>query len=116
MGLKDPEDILVATTPIIAGHRVSQVLDIVSAECVLGLNVFSDLFSGLRDFFGGRNRSTQNKLRQAKQICLREIREAAAELNADAVIGLTMDYSEFSGKGKSMLFLVAYGTAVRLEP
>jgi len=26
-----------------------------------------------------------------------------------------MNYSEFSGKGKSMLFLVATGTAVRVE-
>jgi uncharacterized protein YbjQ (UPF0145 family) len=112
---KLPEDILLATTPIVAGHRVSRVLEIVSAECVMGMNVFSDMFSGLRDFFGGRSKSTQKKLRQAREICLKELREEAAGLGADAVIGITMDYSEFSGKNKSMIFVVAYGTAVVLE-
>jgi len=31
------------------------------------------------------------------------------------VIGVKLDYSEFSGGGKSMLFLVASGTAVKLR-
>jgi uncharacterized protein YbjQ (UPF0145 family) len=31
------------------------------------------------------------------------------------VVGVDLDYNEFSGGGKSMLFLVASGTAVRLN-
>ncbi|MDD9823409.1 MAG: heavy metal-binding domain-containing protein [Gammaproteobacteria bacterium] len=33
-------------------------------------------------------------------------------MGADAVIGVDLEYSEFSGGGKSMLFLAASGTAV----
>jgi hypothetical protein len=37
-------------------------------------------------------------------------------LGANAVVGVALDYSEFSGQGKSMLFLVASGTAVIIKP
>ncbi|MBK6998662.1 MAG: heavy metal-binding domain-containing protein [Rhodoferax sp.] len=37
---------------------------------------------------------------------------SAGELRANAVIGVDLKYSEFSGGGKSMLFVVATGTAV----
>jgi uncharacterized protein YbjQ (UPF0145 family) len=40
----------------------------------------------------------------------------AKKLGADAIIGIDLDYQEFSGKGKGMLFLVASGTAVKLKP
>ena len=33
---------------------------------------------------------------------------------ANAVIGVDLDYSEISAQGKSMLFLVASGTAVKV--
>ncbi|MDD9883321.1 MAG: heavy metal-binding domain-containing protein [Gammaproteobacteria bacterium] len=33
-------------------------------------------------------------------------------MGANAVIGVDLDYSEFSGGGKSTLFLAASGTAV----
>lgn len=42
------------------------------------------------------------------------VRRQAHDLGANAVIGIDLDYSEFSGQGKSMLFLVASGTAVLL--
>jgi len=39
----------------------------------------------------------------------------AMALGAHAVVGVDLDYSEISGGGKSMLFLVASGTAVTLK-
>ena len=41
---------------------------------------------------------------------------AAIECEADAVIRVDLDYQEISGGGKSMLFLIASGKAVALEP
>jgi uncharacterized protein YbjQ (UPF0145 family) len=66
----------------------------------------------MSDFFGGRSGTTQNKLREARQYCLSELRAEAQSLGANAVIAVSLSYSEFSGQGKSMLFLVASGTAV----
>lgn len=42
-------------------------------------------------------------------------RQEAHALGAEAVVGVDLDYSEISGGGKSMLFLVASGTAVKLS-
>ena len=73
------------------------------------------LISAIRDIFGGRSAASQKILRDSRQTCLRELKIEAYELGADAVIGVDLDYQEFSGKGKGMLFLVASGTAVKLR-
>lgn len=109
------ERLLLTTSSHLEGYRVVEHLDIVSAECVFGMNVFKDLFAGFRDFFGGRNKSSQAALRDARVACLDELRREAESLGANAVIAVDLDYSEISGGGKSMLFLVATGTAVRVS-
>ena len=116
-GLSDAApSVLLTTAPSLEGHRVIQTIDIVTAECVFGMNIFRDLFAGVRDIFGGRSKSSQRVLRDARQTCLTELRREAHALGANAVIAVDLDYSELSGSGKSMLFLVASGTAVRVEP
>lgn len=107
--------IKLSTTAEIAGCIVDETLEIVTAECVFGMSVFKDFFAGMSDFFGGRSQATQDTLRRARQTCLNELKVEAAKVGADAVIGVDLDYSEFSGQGKSMLFLVASGTAVKLK-
>jgi uncharacterized protein YbjQ (UPF0145 family) len=44
------------------------------------------------------------------------MRREALMVGANAVIGLNLAYNEISGDGKSMLFVVASGTAVHVEP
>lgn len=107
--------IIVTTTPSLDGYRVTKVIDVISAECVFGMNIFKDFFTGLTDFFGGRSKTSQKVLKDARQLCIRELKTEAHRVGANAVIGVNLDYSEFSGQGKSMLFLVASGTAVVLE-
>jgi len=78
--------------------------------------MFRDIFASLSDVFGGRSNASQKILRDARKICLRELKKEAMEIGADAIIAIKLDYNEFSGAGKSMLFLVASGTAVKIEP
>ncbi|MDR5902624.1 MULTISPECIES: YbjQ family protein [Halomonas] len=108
------ERVILTTSSHLEGYRVTEHIDIVSAECVFGMNVLKDMFAGFRDFFGGRNKSSQNALRDARKTCLDELRKEAESVGANAVIGIDLDYSEISGGGKSMLFLVATGTAVKV--
>ena len=103
------------TTHSMPGREIDATLGIVTAECVLGINVFRDMLGGLRDIFGGRSGTHQKALRQARQTCLEELAAHAEELGGDAVIGVDLDFSEISGGGKGMVFLVASGTAVRLR-
>lgn len=109
------QSVIVTTTPSLDGYRVTKVIDIISAECVFGMNIFKDFFTGLTDFFGGRSETSQKVLKEARQLCIRELKTEAYQLGANAVIGVDLDYSEFTGQGKSMLFLVASGTAVVIE-
>lgn len=106
--------IIVTTTPSVDGYRVEKVVDLITAECVFGMEFFQDLLTSLTDFFGGRSGTSQNVLRDARRTCINELKREAFELGANAVIGVSLAYSEFSGQGKSMLFLVASGTAVVL--
>lgn len=107
--------ILITTTQYLEGYRVTKTFDIISAECVFGMNIFKDFFMGLTDFFGGRSGTAQEMLRSARIKCLQELKAEAAKLGANAIIGVDLDYSEISGKGTNMLFLVATGTAVLVE-
>lgn len=107
-------NIILTTTPTVEGYQVLQHHGIVTSECVFGLNIFKDFFMGLTDFLGGRSSTAQSALKDARENCLRELSIEAVDKGANAVIGISLDYSEFSGGGKSMLFLVATGTAVTL--
>jgi uncharacterized protein YbjQ (UPF0145 family) len=96
-------------------YRVTQRLEIITAECVYGMNLFRDMFSSIRDIVGGRSGASQKVLRDARKTCLTELRREALISGADAVIGVDLDYSEISGDGKSMLLVVASGTAVKIQ-
>jgi len=111
--------IILTTAPTLEGYQITETLEVITAECAFGMNIIMDVFASFTDFFGGRSNSTQRILRDARKKCLYELKREAATLGADAVIAVDLDYSEFSGKGKSMLFLVTSGTAVKvrnLEP
>ena len=109
-------DITLTTSFSIANREIEREIEIVSAECAFGMNIFRDFFASVTDIVGGRSGATQSVLRDARTTALRELRREALMVGADAVIGVDLDYSEFSGQGKGMLFLVASGTAVKLMP
>jgi uncharacterized protein YbjQ (UPF0145 family) len=107
--------IVLTTTATVPNREIKEVLNIISAEVAVGMNIFKDMFSAVRDVVGGRAGSVQDTLRDLRNQALEELREEAARVGADAVVGVDLDYSEFSGGGRSMLFIVANGTAVRLK-
>lgn len=95
--------------------HISKRLGVIAAESVLGINVFKDLMAGFRDLVGGESGTATQSLRDLRNIVLTRLQEEALELGADAVIAISLNYNEFSGGGKSMLFLVASGTAITLR-
>ena len=107
--------IVLTTTATVPNREIREVVNIISAEVAVGMNIFKDMFSAVRDVVGGRAGSVQDTLRDLRNQALEELREEAARVGADAVVGVDLDYSEFSGGGRSMLFIVANGTAVRLK-
>jgi uncharacterized protein YbjQ (UPF0145 family) len=110
------KSVLLTTAHTVEGFKLRKTHDIVTSECVYGMNIFKDILASFTDVIGGRSGASQKVLKDLKETCLRELRYEAALLGANAIIAVDLDYSEFSGGGKSMLFLVASGTAVTIEP
>ena len=98
-----------------ANQEIEIELGIVSAQCVFGMNIFRDVFASVRDAVGGRSKASEKVLKDLKDTCLAELKQDAFKLGADGVLSVSFDYQEFSGGGKSMLFLVATGTAVKFK-
>lgn len=94
--------------------RILERVEIVTAECAFGMNIFKDLFAGVRDIVGGRSEAVQKTMRDARRTALYELKKEAHEVGANAVIGVDLDYVELSAAG-SMVMLVASGTAVKIE-
>jgi len=107
-------DIIITTTPGIEGRRVVRYAGLVTGEAILGANVFKDLFAGIRDIVGGRSATYERELRSARDIAVSELKQAAAELGANAVVGVDIDYETVGGSG-SMLMVSVSGTAVVVE-
>jgi len=85
----------------------------VNAQSIIGANIFKDLFAGLRDVFGGRSKTYERVLEEAKEDAMRELVERAQSLGANGILGVDLDF-ETVGAGGSMLMVIATGTAVRL--
>lgn len=104
---------ILTTTNTIEGSPVQNYLGIVSAETIIGANIFKDLFAGIRDIVGGRSGTYERVIEEAKQTAMRELEQRAQAMGANAVIGIDLDF-ETVGSGGSMLMVVATGTAVRV--
>jgi uncharacterized protein YbjQ (UPF0145 family) len=104
---------IVTTTGHIEGRHVTQYLGIVAGEAILGVNMFRDLFSGLRDIVGGRAGGYQNALRDAREHAFADMLEDAQGRGADAILGVDVDY-EVLGEKNGMLMVSVNGTAVKL--
>ena len=104
---------ILSTTNTIEGKPVNDYLGIVTGETIIGANIFKDFFASIIDIVGGRSGSYERVLREAKDTALKEMKEEAIKLNANAVIGIDLDY-ETVGKNGGMLMVTASGTAVKL--
>ena len=104
---------IVSTTNNIEGRPVKNYLGIVTGETIIGANILKDFFAGIRDIVGGRSGSYERVLREAKDTALKEMKENATRLGADAVLGIDLEYETVGNRG-GMLMVTASGTAVKL--
>jgi uncharacterized protein YbjQ (UPF0145 family) len=103
---------IITTTQTIEGNPAREYLGIVMGEAIVGAHIFRDIFAGIRDIVGGRAKGYEDALRGARQEALREMATHAGNLDADAVLGVDIDYEVL---GKSMLMVTSAGTAVKLS-
>jgi len=106
---------IVTTTESAPGRESQEVLGVVAGEAILGVNVFRDLFAGLRDIIGGRSGGYQKALREARDHAMADMEAEAQALGSDAVVAVDIDYEAVQGGNGSMLMVSCNGTAVRLR-
>ncbi|WP_434032214.1 heavy metal-binding domain-containing protein [Vibrio furnissii] len=78
------------------------------------IQLLKDMFAGIRDIVGGRSATYEHELQKARTIALQELEARAAELGANAVVGIDLDYETF-GKTNGMLMVSVSGTAVIVD-
>jgi uncharacterized protein YbjQ (UPF0145 family) len=106
--------VIVTTTPSVEGKKITSYRGVVTGEAIMGANIFKDLFAGIRDIVGGRSATYERELKRARDIAMEELRQSAAELGANAVVSVDLDYETVGGQG-SMLMVTVSGTAVVLQ-
>jgi uncharacterized protein YbjQ (UPF0145 family) len=105
---------IITTTDSVEDKRITGYLGIVCGSAVMGTNIFRDMLASVRDIVGGRSGSYETILNDAKNAALADLQAQAAQLGADAIVGVDLDYETIGGDGKTMLIVSANGTAVKL--
>ena len=105
---------ILTTTPSIEGPRIKEYRGVIAGEAIIGANIFRDMFAAVTDIVGGRSGAYEGALKSARESAFAELEAAAANVGANAVVGVDIDY-EMIGKAGSMMMVSVSGTAVVLE-
>ena len=108
-----PTDFPMVTTPFVPGFRVTKVIGLTYGLIVRSRGLGPNIVAGFRALGGGEITEYTQLLEQARHEALARLQDHARGLGANAVIGVEFDTSEM---GSVMTEILAYGTAVVVEP
>ena len=104
---------IVATAPFIAGHRITETKGQTFGLVVRSRGFSGNLIAGLRSLGGGEIHEYTQLLEDTRRQALDRLVQNAALMGANAVISMRFDSSAMASY---MTEIVAYGTAVVVEP
>ena len=104
---------LVSTTNDLTGYRIVRQLGLVRGITVRSRSVIGNFAGGIQSFFGGKLSIYVELAETARAEALQHLIEHAREAGANAVIGMRYDANEIM---EGITEVLAYGTAVRVEP
>ncbi|MCY4657749.1 MAG: YbjQ family protein [Gammaproteobacteria bacterium] len=102
-----------ATTETIPGYNVVEVLGIARGNVVRARAIGKDIMANLRSVVGGEIHEYTQLVAQSREHSVDRMQENAAEMGANAVIGVRFTTSVMMNGSAELL---AYGTAVKIEP
>lgn len=102
---------ILTTGTAVEGRPVKEYLDVITAQAIMGVHIGRDIKALGRSIVGGRSGTYEQEFAKAVREAKDELRTAAEELGADAIIAVALDYEEV---GDDMLMVAASGTAVTL--
>ena len=104
---------LIVTTENVPGHQVTAVKGQVFGVVVRSRGLAGNLMAGLRSLAGGEISEYTQLLEEARRHAVDRMVKNATLMQANAVVRMRFDSSEI---GQTMSEIVAYGTAVVIEP
>jgi uncharacterized protein YbjQ (UPF0145 family) len=104
---------IVATTPFVAGHRVTETKGQVFGLVVRSRGLAGNFTAGLRSLVGGEIHEYTELLEDTRRQAIDRLVQNATVLGANAVISMRFDSTELAS---TMSEIVAYGTAVVVVP
>jgi uncharacterized protein YbjQ (UPF0145 family) len=104
---------LVATTNDLPGYRIVAHLGLVRGVTVRSRSVIGNLGGSIQSIFGGKLSIYVDLAEAARKEAYDLLVAHAAELGANAVIAMRYDANEIL---EGVTEVLAYGTAVRVEP
>ncbi|MDD1724295.1 MAG: heavy metal-binding domain-containing protein [Methanospirillum sp.] len=107
------EEIIVVSTPYVPGYRIKKQVGFTWGLIVRSRGLGGNVVAGLRTVLGGEIHEYTKLLNQSRSEALERMKQHAGEMGANAIIGVQFDSSEI---GQVMTEILAYGTAVVVEP
>jgi len=104
---------IVATTGTIAGHRVVETKGQVFGVIVRSRGIGGNIMASFRTVLGGEVHEYTSLVEDSRRQAVDRMCKNATLMGANAVIRMMFDSSEM---GTTMTEIVAYGTAVVIEP
>ena len=104
---------IVVTTENIPGQRRRQTIGQVFGVVVRSRGIGGNIMAGLRSIVGGEIHEYTQLLEETRRQAIDRMVKNATTMGANAVVMMRFDSSEI---GQTMSEIVAYGTAVVLEP
>ncbi len=101
------------TTPTLENGVIVEYKGLVTGEVVAGINFIKDFGASIRNIVGGRSAGYEEELADAREKAIKEMEVRAAQMGANAVVGVDIDYETFGNAG--MLMVSATGTAVVVQ-
>ena len=104
---------IVTTTENVAGHRAVESFGQVFGVVVRSRSIGGNLAAALRSIVGGEIKEYTALVEETRRHAIDQLVANATAMGANAVVMMRFDSGEI---GQTMSEVVAYGTAVRIEP
>ena len=104
---------IVVTSEFVAGYRVKETKGQAFGVVVRSRGLGGNILAGLRSIVGGEIKEYTQLLEEARRHAVDRLVQNATAMGANGILTLRFDSSEI---GQTMSEIVAYGTAVVLEP
>lgn len=103
---------IVTTGNDLPGYRITEVIGIVRGIVVRSPGIKQGILGGLKQIFGGNIEAFAEVCDQARKDAFKRMTDHAEAKEADAIIGMRYDATEFAQATTEVL---AYGTAVKIS-